>query len=382
MATFIKVEQDGSELLRRNQEQAQAARLAKLEGDEQARTEKEAKRQRQAELQRQGLDASGNALGDSRRRQVFRRDEPAASLIPSFPGFSHSQIIYWRTAAGNGRWRVYSGDRSAYVESSLNYTGGSDSSLTPLFAFLMMPAGGDACIVAVYALINDFVVANPPTSTNAVRASRCYICTTKSVRQIAVPANLQRCIDLLNPPTPYDAPGPFIDNINNVTVSNIAPRTIEEAAYGWADPMWSLGTDRRYSPSIFESLNKLEQFISPSAIKQFPVNRLPVTFDFRFGFYKEPWFETDPDPYSFYYAQWLGDPALLDYQRPDLLLPLRQATLSFPSDGYPFPLPSDIIDNGPVSGSQQFLFAYDWTDPNYCRSMCLALGFSIADLLP
>lgn len=82
MATFIKVEQDGSELLRRNQEQAQAARLAKLEGDEQARTEQEAKRQRQAELQQQGLDASGNALGDSRRRQSFRRDEPAASLLP------------------------------------------------------------------------------------------------------------------------------------------------------------------------------------------------------------------------------------------------------------------------------------------------------------
>lgn len=82
MATFITVEQDGSELLRRNQEQAQAARLAKLEGDEQARTEKEAKRQRQAELQRQGLDASGNALGDSRRRQPFRRDEPAASFLP------------------------------------------------------------------------------------------------------------------------------------------------------------------------------------------------------------------------------------------------------------------------------------------------------------
>lgn len=82
MATFIKLEQSGSELLRRNQEQAQAARLAKLESDEQARTEKEAKRQRQAELQRQGLDASGNALGDSRRRQSFRRDEPAASLPP------------------------------------------------------------------------------------------------------------------------------------------------------------------------------------------------------------------------------------------------------------------------------------------------------------
>lgn len=109
MATFIKVEQDGSELLRRNQEQAQAARLAKLEGDEQARTEKEAKRQRQAELQRQGLDASGNSLGDSRRRQPFRRDEPAATLLSlkdfAFVDANETYLIY----SGIGVDPIYSG---------------------------------------------------------------------------------------------------------------------------------------------------------------------------------------------------------------------------------------------------------------------------------
>lgn len=81
MATFITVEQEGSELLRRNKEQTQANRLNKVEGDEQRRTEQQAREARQQQLQQQGRDTSGNVVGDGRRRR-FRMDEPAATFVP------------------------------------------------------------------------------------------------------------------------------------------------------------------------------------------------------------------------------------------------------------------------------------------------------------
>lgn len=81
MATFITVEQEGSELLRRNKEQTQANRLNKVEGDEQRRTEQQAREARQQRLQQQGRDTSGNVVGDGRRRR-FRMDEPAATFVP------------------------------------------------------------------------------------------------------------------------------------------------------------------------------------------------------------------------------------------------------------------------------------------------------------
>lgn len=81
MATFIKVTQEGSQLLRRNAQQTQAARLGKIEADERAKTQQQVKAARQQALLRQGLDSSGAAVGEQRRRR-FRPDEPAATANP------------------------------------------------------------------------------------------------------------------------------------------------------------------------------------------------------------------------------------------------------------------------------------------------------------
>lgn len=82
MSTFIKVEQGDSDLLRRNIEQTQANRLAKVERDEQARTGKQAQDERRQSLAQRGLDASGNAVAGNRRRWL-RKDEPGAFRAPS-----------------------------------------------------------------------------------------------------------------------------------------------------------------------------------------------------------------------------------------------------------------------------------------------------------
>ena len=80
MSTFIKVTQEGSQLLQRNAQQTQAARLSKVEGDEQAKTRQQAQVARQQALLQQGLDASGDPFGDRNRRR-FRLDEPAATYV-------------------------------------------------------------------------------------------------------------------------------------------------------------------------------------------------------------------------------------------------------------------------------------------------------------
>ena len=82
MSTFIKVTQEGSQLLRRNTEQTQGRRLARLEADEQRRTEQQAREARQKALQPPGLAPSGDAFSDARRRR-FRPDEPAAARFGS-----------------------------------------------------------------------------------------------------------------------------------------------------------------------------------------------------------------------------------------------------------------------------------------------------------
>ena len=75
MATFIRVSSAEAELLRRNRDQVQANRLQKVEADEQAATGQQL--QATADEQ-QTLEQPGG-----RRQSRFRRDQPAASLIPS-----------------------------------------------------------------------------------------------------------------------------------------------------------------------------------------------------------------------------------------------------------------------------------------------------------
>ena len=71
MATFITVSQAESELLRRNRDQVAANRLQKVEGDEQVVAGREL----------QATAAAQQELPGGQRRELRRRDEPAASRL-------------------------------------------------------------------------------------------------------------------------------------------------------------------------------------------------------------------------------------------------------------------------------------------------------------
>ena len=71
MATFIRVSQAESELLRRNREQVDSNRLQKVEADEQSTTGREL----------QATAAAQQELPGGRRQALRRRDEPAASRL-------------------------------------------------------------------------------------------------------------------------------------------------------------------------------------------------------------------------------------------------------------------------------------------------------------
>lgn len=504
MATFIKVEQSGSELLRRNQEQAQAARLAKLEGDEQARTEKEAKRQRQAELQRQGLDASGNALGDSRRRQLFRRDEPAASLLPPTK-LGHLWI--WSKTEGDNQNLINTfasgtGSQALKKDKATNYPSGLTSQFdlvearteyqygmtlnhhttefvdgysiqgyescystvqgipitgtVPLFSsgfieiplhriitktfnannsHLVLPAGGDVCIV-VHRLkshwsywYRESVSKRSSFPETALRYTTpvlgeidefsAFIVSANNCRQVALPQKLVQVLSAIWPPyvtqtqsetylpvtyssytipassgcEPYNSPVPF-PSLRTHAELGYPPvdqsigndqwcpwsRPRYDIAYGASQqfnyPVRTAPSSPSYepakyeglkasgavTPSIFASLNQAAQFVNPSFIKEFPAGRrwIVEAGDFENGTQKYGYYSTPGDP---------------DEVTGGAVVENNRLTFSLAEQLHP-----DFVAEPGYSVGKYTV--WDWDDPNYCRSMCLALGFSIADLLP
>lgn len=502
MATFIKVEQDGSELLRRNQEQAQAARLAKLEGDEQARTEKEAKRQRQAELQRRGLDASGNALGDSRRRQPFRRDEPAASfllnqttpghlwwfvqseevtdtgvLAQAAPGFASNQAYVGTVRLGYKRTsRLYCGDGSKYVEIVHGQT--PQAMLTPFSGFpgvtdppqstratvywyeafgnvgndgaqvFILPAGRDLFIAVFFAWNYQVTISTSlpviGEGTNAVRCGspavgtpyprpdnpnffyaplssftkaeqkskiiRTFICSNTNIREISPPGSLASLLQLLLP-DPIDRPERFGTGVilNTQTATQIvADSTIPQFSFNWSIKGTGMGflNALNHSPAVYDyACNETDASgnLLPIAqawrqrigavVKPLPPRLRWLVEDTATGAYRKPYTDAPiqnlfNSGQPFNYGQWRipnEQPSYFvgpsgEYYDPASYVPQPRRTMIM-SPGRPTLTPQPIINNYPGFG--EFLSkVWDFDDPNYCRAVCLALGFTDTDLVP
>lgn len=502
MATFIKVTQEDSELLRRNTEQTQAARLGKLESDEQTRTEKEAKRQRQAELQRQGLDASGNALGDSRRRRVFRRDEPAASLLQR-TRLGHLWI--WSKTEGDNQNLINTfasgiGNQALKKNKATNYPSGLTSQFDlveartdyqygmtlnhhttefvngysiqghescygtvqnipitgtiPLFSsgftevplhriitktfnannsHLVLPAGGDVCIVvhrlrshwsywyreSVYkqSFVPETALRYTTPVLSEIDEFSAFIVSANKCRQVALPQKLLQVLSAIWPPymaqTESEPYVPVTYSSYTIQPSSGCPplgspfRSLVAFAESGSPPVdQSIGNDQwcpwsrpRYdiayessrqftypvrtappspsyapakykglkasgavTPSIFASLNQAAQFVNPSFIKEFPAGRrwIVEAGDFVNGTQKYGYYSTPGDPDEF------TGGAVVENNR---------LTFSLADQLHP-----DFVTEPGYSFGKYTV--WDWDDPNYCRSMCFALGFTDTDLVP
>lgn len=223
-------------------------------------------------------------------------------------------------------WEVRSGDYSKRLQGSTGYVQQVNEGV-PGANYFILPVGGQTGIVVpvLYAF-----------RTDALAFAGAFLVSATTARQIEVPPSLRSILGQLQ--------------TNDVFYSSDV---------GWADPFAFEG---EYSPTVFEYLGV--------GTKQFPVGKRYIERDSRYGILfggLGGFPEGEPTDRKFYFFEWLGDPNAYEYNEA-LFLPLPDATVFAPSYVYP---PT-------VSPS----FFWDWDDPEYCRQMCLALGFSAADLQP
>lgn len=264
-------------------------------------------------------------------------------------------------------WTVYSGDLSASITGETLWPAetGAIEAATRIgqVAWLLLPVDGEISILVLSIRLDSSYRTSYSPSTygySATVLNPAYVVSTQRIRSIPVPAKLQTILDLLNPPDPYASTISW--EPDGVNTSPFPPRIIYDGYTGAIE-------DYTYwrTPAIYAALNLISPFADATLIKPFPSALKPVIQDWRYGF----WSGSAIDQ-SFYYAEWLGDPADVQIDRVDLLNALPDSTLQLP-DTFAFPEPVNY---------NNALTAWDWDDPDYCRRMLNALGFTAADLQP
>lgn len=129
------------------------------------------------------------------------------------------------------------------------------------------------------------------------------------------------------------------------------------------------------TPYVFDQLNQRIGFTSVDQIKSFPANKKPILSDVRAGFFAMT--QSDLPSYG-------NEPIWAEYagNTSSVPSPTHNDSALYPkyrklaNAGVPFPV--DGLNTGIIN----FNWVWDWDDPAYCRRMCLALGFTAADLTP
>lgn len=232
-----------------------------------------------------------------------------------------------------------------------------------------------------------------------------YVCNNSSIREINIPQTMQPFLAAACP-EPIDITRTVI----------LAGKTFIHNVYDLPNPTATVGpniglrtdaTDSAvYTPSVFKSINDSISFTNSTNIKTIPTSLYQGLADRSAGTWQAfqdtstnpeyPWmsrFYREGNP--FYYALWpnkneepnveIWDPAYAPIWE-TFPTPRRvpKATLTLSTDRVPRNGANDP-DNiyGPTAyNTEQLVSVWDWDDPAYCRSMCLALGFTEADLTP
>ena len=296
--------------------------------------------------------------------RIWRKPEYAAAstmedTLFAFTGYS----FYKKFDSTEGGVEVFSMDTLNSISEMLTIPLSTDDTDVRFSASpFILPIDGTSCILVLMALDIGFNAGD--YRTRAI-INRAYLVSKSAVRQLSIPGNLQAAINELNPENSFDIRYPDGDN-----TSDVPPRQIRNQAVGISDAYLNVWT-----PKVFEILNNIAPFTSPSAIQQYPNGSDYVVNDWRYGYAA-----SDPSDWSLYFAKWLGDPADIDEGRPDLLDELPDSTILLPPNWYLMPLnnqPGNLFARG-----HDWFIVWNWDDPEYCRAMCTALGFSSSDLTP
>lgn len=247
-------------------------------------------------------------------------------------------VAFWQyvTTGGNAvqySWRVNSGDYSAVLQGDTGFTKPENAGF-PADRGIILPVDGQTGILVLFLYWQS-----------SLRFSAAFSVGLSRIRQIQVPAQLQ--------------------SIFQSIASGNTQDIVDFASVGYAGSFF----DYEFTPTIFERLGV--------GTKQFPSDKNPIIRDYRYGIYSRYGnFASIPEDQRFYFAEWLGGPDTSDYLNDSLLVSLEDAAILAPA------YVDAIFNPDFVSLASLDRVFWDWDDPDYCRQMCLALGFSASDLEP
>ena len=324
MSTEINVTVGPPTLRQQNRQQIDANRFRRAEQDAQQRTEATARIARQQQLDQQGLTADGQQRYGDPLQARFRRQKPAAFRFQTGRRFGLASWGYRLLPFPDWRWtwEARCGDYSQTLNGFTGYTQIAFDGF-PAYRAFILPVKGENGILVLQLI-----------SQSEFRFNAAFAVNSTKIRSIPVPNTLEEVLS-------------YVPRLGN---------GFNDSAIGYYEPLF----DFEFTPTIFETLNNYSQFVAPSSLKQFPSSKNPVTRDYRFGFYSNISNQQDP---AFYFAEWVNGNY---YTSPAWQL---QSVIKAPSFVYDPPYTYDR-------------FFWDWDDPDYCRRLCKALGFSDADLTP
>lgn len=299
--------------------------------------------------------------GDWSKSITYNQPIAVPSLPPATWNYSAEQAT---DQFGNTYYKV-NWSNTAVVE--------SDASVRT--EWLLLPAGGENCILVMiqryshvykiknysgyfetYSQPSNFFRPEsslllgepwPPTtgvtvlSNQAITTNKAYVCSARSIREIAMPSKLETVLNALSLSS-FDGPL-IVDDSNSFLGFGFFSQT-----FTW-------------TPFVFTALNNVHQFINPSLLRSFsPIKPIVITDD-RYG-----WYGNDPTDNNLYYAySYRDNPFDANNRRR-----FGSVHVAVPTDAYsasPYPVINAV---------------WDWDEPKYCRTICQALGFTLADLQP
>jgi hypothetical protein len=302
--------------------------------------------------------------------KAYRMPRPAAMPLDDDRRFAYVSLLNY-SADSEGVWEVYSGNLRSMISGSL--PSGANSFYQSWF---VLPAGGENCILVLMGR------AYPKTGPASARHQNAYVVSEDLIRQINMPPKVESICDILNPISEDSE-----DYINGVEISPV-PSFIKESCIGFVNADYDL----HFTPSIFEFLNAISSFAPLNQIKPFPSDLRWKTQDWRSGYFSVTLFEegfdrtlrhVETDTTSGTWVPTSASPPSYEfeaYNGTGILISLPEQDLTLPPD---VELPSvNQRGNGFSEEEKLFIFSWDWDDPEYCRQMCLALGFTESDLQP
>lgn len=291
---------------------------------------------------------------------------------------------------------------------------------------LALPTGNGTCIVFLLhqyqwwtdCRYNDTGYGYGAWFSDANRGTEAYVCSNTAIRSIEIPQKMKLILDIIHPayttgtntinytgkthsqttipasasgcPVPFTTfyylnlqgfwnnglgsydyswhPGPITGYVTTTYTSELFTYTYYQQNdssywyYSYEEGLQALGP---ITPSVFARLHNISEFVDGSQIRLFPSNKSwLVELDdeaptkYSYGFYSVPGVFPGTDESGF-----VNENLKYRFEISDDLHP-------------------DFPDPNTPEFDASFFTVWDWGDPAYCRQMCLALGFSPADLTP